>query len=121
MSERREPEMPQNEKAEQFTKMEIFPGRILEEHETHAGQPAAYFIRTEGTTDTLEKKPGSLESMMEQLFGYEALDFIAGVNTPDQMKMNAEKLLAKLNDPQQQEQIRKIFNAQQIKRKELFG
>lgn len=110
----------QNIETDKPVKFELIPGRILKDHEDYPGKPAAYFVRSEGTTDTLNIKPDSLEDMMQQLFGSEALDFIVGINSPDSMKESAQELMEKLQNLETQKRIRTLYNEQRGLRKELL-
>lgn len=102
------------------SKMIILPGRTLGEHEDHPGKPAAYFVRTEGTTDTVNMQAGSIESMLEDLMGHESTDFIVGINSPEQMLHAAEELKTKLGNPEIQQRIRRL-HAEREKLKEDLG
>ena len=110
-----------NVEAGQPTVLEVLPGRVLQEFEKHAGQPAAFFVRTEGTEDTLVTPTGSLDNMVQELFGKEALDFISGMNSPEEMKNAAEEIKAKLNNPEFQARIRKIYTEVQEVKDELYS
>jgi hypothetical protein len=83
--------------------------------------PAAYFVRTEGTSDTLSMTPGSIEEVLEDLFGHgsEMTDFIVGIGNRDVRKMQAEKLKEKLSDPAIQRRIRTLHAEQQKLKREL--
>ncbi|MBU0981445.1 hypothetical protein KKC94_02015 [Patescibacteria group bacterium] len=94
------------------TKMVIIPGRIMGPHESFPGQPAAYFVRSEGTTDSRPQfmQPNSIEKMLQILTKREEIvDFIAGTQPPEEMMKAAEALKAKLEDPSMQQRIRKMY------------
>ena len=97
-------------------KFVILSGRTQELYEAQPGQPMAYFVRTEGTTNTQKITANSIEDMLTELIGTEATDFISGTNTPEVMLIQAENLKAKLEDPAMQQRIRKL-HAEQAKLK----
>lgn len=116
-----DPSQRGEEESTGYTKTDIFPGRILGDGQNYPGQPAAYFVRAEGTTDTQHVEPGSLENQIQELFGWETLDFMAGMHSPAQMKAAAEKMRDTINNPEMQKRIRDLFEARQRLHEELRG
>ena len=99
------------------TKMIIIPGDIYPAIAgAKSGKPMGYFVRSEGCTDATPIKPESIEGMLGNLLGPEAADFIAGIQSPEAMLIQAENLKAKLEDPAMQQRIRKL-HAEQAKLK----
>lgn len=111
----------ENRENQPVVKFEILPGRILKPGEDYAGQPAAYFVRTEGTKDTLRMTPGSIEEMLAELCGPETSDFISGMNSPESMREAAEGLKKKLSNPEMQRKIRTLYAEREKLKAELIG
>jgi len=111
---------PKIESKEGIVNLTIFPGVLHSQNDPEfPGQPMAYFVRSEGTTDTHRPADGSLERIMQELFGSEILDFIAGVEPPETQKKWAEEMAVKVNNPEFQTRVRKLYAERELIRKEL--
>ncbi len=81
-------------------------------------QPMAWFVRPEGSKHSLMlyQERDSLAVILEELYGQECLDFFTGHDwSSEQAREEAEKMAARLNNPEIQKAIRTILHL----RKEL--
>ncbi len=108
---------PSNGKGERvetlpYCKTVVMPGRIAPSYLDFPGEPMAYFVRTDGTKNTIDRSnPGSLEQIMAKLFHSEILDFIVGLEEtpPSVCKELAEQMRDIVNNPETQKKIRELY------------